>query len=124
MRKNNTINPNGSFKLKEIAKRICLGSMAGAFVGILELWFFEFTLRHAIAAICSGALFGTLVGIFAPLTFRKAWSAILLGAISGALAGVLWWIVVKPDVNIMISSVVGIGLACLMIGVERPWKSV
>lgn len=124
MRKNNTLNINGFYNFKEIGKRICFGLIIGAFVSILELWLFEFSIRHGIATICSGAVFGMTLGVFAPLTFRKAWSTILMGVISGALAGVIWWIVVKPDANIMISAVVGIALACLMVGVERPWKSI
>jgi heme O synthase-like polyprenyltransferase len=124
MREKYILNSNRPANFKDIAKRICFGLVIGAFIGILELWFFEFSLRHGIAAILSGAVFGSILGIFAPFMFRKIWSTILLGAISGALAGVIWWIVVKPDVNIMISVIVGIALACLMVGVERPWKSI
>lgn len=120
---NDTSKTDQPFNFKVIIKRICFGLIIGAFIGLVELWFYKFTIIHAIAAICSGAVFGVVIGIFAPLTFQKIWSALLISAISGALAGVIWWIVVKPNVNIMISTFIGIALAFLIIGVERPWKT-
>jgi heme O synthase-like polyprenyltransferase len=118
----NNLIKNGSLNFKEILRRIFLGSMAGAFLGILEIWFYEFSVRHAIAALCAGAVFGAILGLFGQLMSRKAWSAILLGAISGALAGAVWWLIVRPDVNIIFSAIIGIAFACMMVGFERPWN--
>ena len=123
MKNNNSLIFNGSLNLKEIIRRICLGSIAGAFIGILELWFYEFSVQHGIAAICSGAAFGIMLGVFGSVISQQIWSSILFGIVAGALAGMLWWSIAKADVNIMISAGIGVVIGCLVVCGERPWKS-
>ena len=110
-------------KIKEIIRRIFLGGLLGAFIGALELWFYEFNLRHGIAAILSGALFGAIVGIFGSVMLQKIITALFLCGSAGAVAGGVWWITAKSSVSIFQSIGIGIALGLLFVWGEGNWKS-
>lgn len=95
----------------------------GAFMGILELWFYEFNLRHGMAAILAGGFFGALVGIFGSSMLRQIKTALILCGCAGALAGALWWITAKSSVSIFQSMAVGIALGLLFVWSDDNWKS-
>jgi len=110
-------------QIKELIRRVLLGSLIGAFIGVLELWFYEFNLRHGIAAILSGAVFGSLLGLFGSSMLRGIKGALILGAGAGGLAGVVWWVVASPTVTIVLSIAVGVALGILFVWSEGNWKS-
>jgi len=102
-------------QLKEIMRRVFLGSLMGAFIGGLELWFYEFDLRHGIAAVLSGAFFGSALGVFGPSVFKGIKTALILCAGIGGLSGALWWFIAKPNVNVGFSAGVGGVLGILFV---------
>jgi hypothetical protein len=102
-------------QFKEIMRRVFLGSLVGAFIGGLELWFYEFNLRHGIAAVLSGAFFGSALGLFGPSMLEGVKAALILCAAFGGLAGVLWWFIAKPNVNVGFSAGVGVALGILFV---------
>jgi hypothetical protein len=112
-----------SIQIKEIIRRFLLGSLMGAFIGGLELWFYKFNLRHGIAAILSGALFGSLLGLLGPSMLRGVKGALIFSAGAGGLAGVVWWVVASPTVTIFLSIAVGVALGTLFVWSEGNWKS-
>jgi hypothetical protein len=90
-----------------LLKRTVLGALAGGFVGILELWFYKFDIRHLIAAGLSGAVFGVLWGFVFPWAARDNARTCLAGAVIGAVGGIVWWIVVRPGNSVLLASGVG-----------------
>jgi hypothetical protein len=44
-----------------VLKRLGFGGLGGGFLGLLEIWFYQFSLRHLLAAVFSGALYGCLL---------------------------------------------------------------
>jgi hypothetical protein len=109
-------------RTKEIMRRTFLGSLMGAFIGGLELWFYEFNLRHGIAAVLSGAFFGSALGIFGSSMLKGIKTALILCAGVGGLAGALWWLIAKPNVNVGFSMGVGAVLGILFVLGEGNWK--
>jgi hypothetical protein len=109
-------------RTKEIMRRAFLGSLMGAFIGGLELWFYEFNLRHSIAAVLSGAFFGSALGIFGPSMLKGIKTALTLCAGVGGLAGALWWFIAKPNVNVGFSVGVGAVLGIIFVLGEGNWK--
>jgi hypothetical protein len=109
-------------RFKEIIRRIFLGSLMGAFIGGLELWFYEFNLRHGIAAVLSGAFFGSALSVFGPSILKGIKTALVLCAGIGGLAGALWWFIAKPNVNVGCSVGVGGLLGILFVLGEGNWK--
>lgn len=110
-------------KIKEIIRRLFLGAIMGAFIGVLELWFYEFNLRHGIAAILAGGLFGALVGILGSSMLKKITTALILCGSAGAFAGAVWWLTAKSSASIFQSVVIGIALGLLFVWSEDNWKS-
>jgi hypothetical protein len=110
-------------KIKEIIRRVLIGSLMGAFIGLLELWFYEFNLRHGIAAILSGALFGTIVGIFGSSMLKKIATALILCGCAGGLAGAIWWVIAKSSVSIFQSVAIGIALGLLFGWSNDTWNT-
>jgi len=96
-----------------VVTRLAFGAFAGGFIGMLELWFYEFSLRHLIAAVVSGAVFGSLWGLVQPWASRNTARTCVTGAVLGALAGLVWWVVVRPTNSILVSSAVGLFAGCL-----------
>jgi hypothetical protein len=88
-------------KIKEIIRRLFLGAIMGAFIGLLELWFYEFNLRHGIAAILSGVLFSAFVGIFGSSMLQEIKPALVLCSCAGGLAGIAWCVIAKSSVSIL-----------------------
>ena len=109
-------------QFKEIIRRVFLGSLMGAFIGGLELWFYEFNLWHGIAAVLSGAFFGSALGVFGPSMLKGIKTALILCAGVGGLAGTLWWFIAKPNVNVGFSMGVGAVLGILFVLGEGNWK--
>jgi hypothetical protein len=112
--------------IKETLRRLLIGSLVGAFIGLLELWFYEFNLRHGIAAILSGAIFGSILGLFGSTMLQKTKTALILCGSSGGLAGAVWWVIARPTVGILHSVVIGIVLGLLFVWSETigPRKQV
>ena len=108
--------------IKETIRRIVIGSLAGAFIGLLELWFYEFNLRHGIAAILSGAIFGSILGLFGSM-LRNTTKALILCGSSGGLASAIWWAIARPDVSILRSVIIGLALGLLFVWSETDQKS-
>jgi len=102
-------------QFKEIMRRVFLGSLMGAFIGGLELWFYEFNLRHGIAAVLSGAFFGSALGVFGPSMLKGIKTALVLCTTLGVLSGALWWVIAKPNVNVLFSMGVGAALGILFV---------
>lgn len=111
-------------QIKEIIRRILIGSLMGAFIGALELWFYEFNLRHGIAAVLAGAVFGSLLGVFGPSMLSGIKSSILLCSGTGGLAGAIWWIAAQSTVSIFFSIGVGVVLGLLFLWGQGNWKSI
>lgn len=109
-------------KIKEIIRRLLIGLLFGAFLGLLELWFYEFNLRHIIAAIFSGALFGAVVGFFS-LMLNKIKTALILCGCAGGLAGGVWWVTAKTSVSIFQSVAIGIALGLLFVWSNENWET-
>ena len=109
-------------RVKEVMRRVFLGSLTGAFIGGLELWFYEFDLRHGIAAVLSGAIFGSALGIFGPSIAKGIKTALIFCATVGGLAGALWWVIAKPNVNVLLSIGVGAVLGIFFVLGEGNWK--
>lgn len=101
--------------IKETIRRLLIGSLVGAFIGLLELWFYEFNLRHSVAAILSGAIFGSILGLFASTMLQKTKIALILCGSSGGFAGAVWWVIARPTVSILHSVIVGIALGLLFV---------
>jgi hypothetical protein len=110
-------------KIKEIMRRLLIGSLMGAFIGVLELWFYEFNLQHGIVAILSGAFFGAVVGIFGSSMLKQIKTALILCGCTGGLAGVVWWVTAKSSVSIFQSVTVGITLGLLFFWSDDNWKT-
>jgi len=110
-------------KINEIIRRILIGSLMGAFIGLLELWFYEFNLRHGMAAILAGGLFGAVVGVFGSSMLKKIKTALILCGCTGGLAGAVWWIVAKSSVSIFQSVAIGIALGLLFVWSDDNWKT-
>jgi len=108
-------------QFKEVVRRVFLGSLMGAFIGGLELWFYEFNLRHGIAAVISGAFFGSALGLIGPSMLKGVKTALILCATFGGLAGVLWWFIAKPNINVGFSIGVGAVLGILFVLGEGNW---
>jgi len=110
-------------KIKEIIRRVLIGSLMGAFIGLLELWFYEFNLRHGMAAILAGGFFGAVVGVFWSSMLKKIKTALILCGCTGGLAGAVWWIVAKSSVSIFQSVAIGIALGLLFVWSDDNWKT-
>ena len=102
-------------KTKATIRRLFIGALVGAFIGLLELWFYEFNLRHGIAAILSGAIFGFILSLFGSTLLQKMKTALILCGCSGGLAGAVWWVIARPSVSILQSVIIGIALGLLFV---------
>jgi len=82
----------------------------GAFLGLLELWFYEFDLAHLLAAIAAGATFGTLTGVSIPWVAPDRFKEVIVCSSAGCIAGIVWWLIAQPGTSIgSIALSVGIG---------------
>jgi len=82
----------------------------GAFLGLLELWFYEFDLAHLLAAIAAGATFGTLTGVSIPWVAPDRFKEVIVCSSAGCIAGIVWWLIAQPGTSIGgIALSVGIG---------------
>jgi hypothetical protein len=109
-------------KIKDIIRRLLIGSLFGAFVGLLQLWFYEFNLRHGIAGLLAGAFFGAALGVFGSM-LKKIKTALILCGCAGGVAGAVWWLMAKSTVSIFQSVAIGIVLGLLFVWGEGNWKS-
>ena len=100
-------------QIKVIFQRVFVCSLMGAFVGVLELWFYDFNLRHGVAAMTSGAVFGSLVGLFSSSIKNGSSRTIILCAVFGGVSGVVWWVLAKPTVSVLFSIGSGVVLGSL-----------
>ena len=93
-----------------LAGRILIGALMGAFLGLLELWFYEFDLAHFLAAIAAGATFGALIGISIPWVAPERSQLVIVCSAAGCVAGIVWWLIAQPGTSIgSIALAVGIG---------------
>ena len=82
----------------------------GAFLGLLELWFYKFDLAHLLAAIAAGATFGTLTGVSIPWVAPDRFKEVIVCSSAGCIAGIVWWLIAQPGTSIgSIALSVGIG---------------
>jgi hypothetical protein len=112
-----------SIQVQEIIRRFLIGSLIGAFIGALELWFYEFNLHHGLAAVLAGAVFGSSLGVFGPSMLNDTISSILLCSCAGGIAGAVWWITAQSTVSIYFSIGIGVFLGLLLLWGESSWKS-
>ena len=108
--------------LKQIGYRFIIGALAGAFIGILEIWFYEFSLRRLIAAAVSGAIFFAILGVASSWAARKLLNSCLTIFAGGATAAAVWWLIARPEVSLSISIALGIGFSFLFLVGERMSK--
>jgi hypothetical protein len=93
-----------------LAGRILIGALMGAFLGLLELWFYEFDLAHLLAAIAAGATFGSLTGVSIPWVAPDHFKEVIVCSSAGCIAGIVWWLIAQPGSSIgSIALSVGIG---------------
>jgi hypothetical protein len=93
-----------------LAMRILIGALMGAFLGLLELWFYEFDLAHLLAAIAAGATFGSLIGVLVPWAEPDRFKEVVVCSSAGSVAGIVWWLIAQPGTSIgSIALAVGIG---------------
>ena len=102
-----------------VLKRLVCGALAGGFLGVLEIWFYEFSFRHFTAAIVSGALFVSFLGLAQPWAGRNATRWCFTGATLGAVAGLVWWAVVRPGNSMAFSMGVGLSFGFLWLLFNR-----
>jgi hypothetical protein len=95
--------------------RVLLGALAGAFLGLLELWFYEFDLAHLLAAVTAGAIWGSIVGAAAVLVAPDRFKSALLGGSAGCVAGVVWWAIAQPGTPLALAVCVGAALGTIFI---------
>ena len=88
-------------------KRVLIGAAIGCFIGGLEIWFYNFSLRDLLAAVLTGAAFFAVLGALA-VKCKTRPSVIALSGIAGMLAGSVYWLVARPTMSPVL--VVAIGL--------------
>ena len=96
-------------------ERILIGACLGAFLGILHLWFYEFSLIRLLAAASGGATFFAVVGLFCEHLAERNFKRLLIGALAGCVAGVAWWAIAQPPSSILLSVSTGIISGAVMI---------
>jgi hypothetical protein len=107
---------------KQVACRFIIGALVGALVGVLEIWFYEYSLRRLIAAAACGAAFFTLLGIASSWAARNLLNSCVAILTDGAIAAAIWWLIAKPKVPLSISIALGIGVAFLFLVGEHMSK--
>ena len=100
-----------------------IGALAGAFLGALEIWFYEFSLRRLIAAAASGAIFFAILGIASLWVTRNFLLNCITIFAGGTIAATIWWLIAQPKVPLSISIAVGIGLGFMFLVSERMTKT-
>ena len=88
-------------------KRLLLGALVGAFIGSLEIWFYEFSLNRLMAAILSGASFFAIIGLLAAKFAKDRSKVIALGGFAGCVAGIAYWLVARPSLSLLMAGVIG-----------------
>jgi hypothetical protein len=110
-------------KLKrQIAYRFIIGAFVGALVGVLEIWFYEFSVRRLIAAAACGAVFFAILGIASSWATRNLLNTCITIFAGAATAATIWWFIARPKVPLTISIALGIGFGFLFLLGERISK--
>jgi hypothetical protein len=107
---------------KQVAYRFIIGALVGALVGVLEIWFYEFSLRRLIAAAASGAIFFTILGVASSWATRNLLNTCVTILAGGTTAAAIWWLIARPKVPLSISIALGIGLGFLFLLGEQMSK--
>lgn len=98
------------------------GAAAGAFLGLLELWFYKFDISHLLAAMSAGALYMVIITFFIEhLQFRSS-KQLFIGASAGCISGMIWWLIAKPDSSLILAIFIGIVFGALFPWVESKKK--
>jgi hypothetical protein len=90
-------------------KRILFGAAAGAFYGVLNIWFYEVSLVRLVAAIISGASFFVVLGLLVPKFSKDRSKFIALAGFSGIVAGIVYWVVARPSSSLILAMMIGFG---------------
>jgi hypothetical protein len=82
----------------------------GAFLGLLELWFYEFDLAHLLAAIAAGATFGSVTGVSLPWAAPDRFKEVMVCSSAGCVSGIVRWLIAQPGTSIgSMALAVGVG---------------
>jgi hypothetical protein len=82
-----------------LLRRALLGALVGAFLGALELWFFEFDLPHFWAAVGAGATFMSILAVVVGQLQHRGFKLFLVGGLSGSIAGIVWWVIANQAIK-------------------------
>jgi hypothetical protein len=102
-----------------LAARILIGALGGAFLGLLNLWFYGFDLGDLLAAIAAGATFGALIGALLPwVAWRypgpeRSTQIVIACSAAGCVAGIVWWLIAQPCTSIG-STALAVGVGAIL----------
>jgi hypothetical protein len=98
---------------------LVLAATMGAFIGVLELWFFEFSLAGLLAAAAAGASFAVVWCFLAMgrpgAISRSRTRAILAAPPAGGSSGIVWWLIAAPSASIWLAVVIGATLGTIAV---------
>jgi phosphotransferase system glucose/maltose/N-acetylglucosamine-specific IIC component len=103
-------------------KTVALAASVGAFLGILEIWFAEFSVARLYAAAAAGATFAVVLLVLIQIRSRMSASrgfAVAAALPAGALAGAAWWVIASPSTSLWVAVLVGVSFGA--IAVFREW---
>jgi hypothetical protein len=99
-----------------LLRRALFGALVGAFLGVLELWFFEFDLPHFWAAVGAGAVFMSILAIIVGQLQYRGFKLFLAGGLSGSIAGIVWWVITNQTVEwLWVAVCIGVILGVLYV---------
>ena len=104
----NEIMTNAPSESQSWMTRLLMGAIMGAFIGALNLWFYEVSFVRLLAAISGGAAFYSLIALGSDYLEHRNLKTVLLGALAGGVAGILWWAVARPGTSVFLAAGVGI----------------
>jgi hypothetical protein len=76
--------------------RLLYGVAAGLVIGVLDLWFLQFTARGLLAGLAAGVAYGVLLAfVLQPGMGRFPALLAIIALVAGAVGGLCWWFVAQ-----------------------------
>jgi hypothetical protein len=110
-------------RIVEIGRRLLIAALTGAFIGALELFFYDVSGRRFMAVVSAGAVYGLFLGTIGSRALRKPLSGCMAGILAGAFAGVVRWLIAGPEVYFLSSLCIGAALGLSFVLGDRPWRA-
>lgn len=107
--------------VRDWLKALVLAASLGGAVGVLELWFFEFSTTRLLAALLTGATFGIVfvaITRIAPVEAPTRSYGVLCAIPAGLAGGAVWWLATAPAISVWMALGAGAVLGSIFVLAE------